>query len=284
MAKQLLHSFAGIGLMVMGVILISGLPALFRDIGFHFTDYVESIKLVFMALLSPQDMDYGGTGRMVFPEILGPYRTTLSLMAVSLLGSLFISFLLTYITLFLGRRHLSKIEWVLSLLQALPDLFYIAFSQWMIVLIYKGTGILIMDVARYGTWQSMMLPLVCLSLPLTLLLTRFLLQQFLVEKKKMYAEYASSKGFTELYIFNHHILRNVLFSLINYSKTVLWFMISNLIIIEYLFSINGIIGFIYRYLTPEFFAIGTILLAVPVLIVYDMAQLLVPEKRRDEGV
>jgi len=168
----------------------------------------------------------------------------------------------------------------LSLLQALPDLFYIAFSQWMVVIIYRSTGILVMEVASDGTFKSLALPLLCLSLPLVLLLTKFLLQQFLNEKRKLYVEYASSKGFSELYIFNTHIFRNVFFSLINYSKTVIWFMISNLIIIELLFSINGLVGFIFRYLTPEVFAIGTIMLMLPVMAFFELTQLLIPQKRR----
>lgn len=282
--KFLLDTVAGIGLMIAGVIMISGLPYLFEGVGFHFTEYLKSIKSVVLALLKPQELEYGDTGRNVFPEILDPYGTTLSMMSISLVGSLLVAFLLTYFILFLGRRHVSKIEWLLSLLQALPDLFYIAFFQWMIVVIYKSTGLLIMEVTNLGTWQSMRLPLLCLSLPLILMLTKFLMQQFLTEKDKMYVEYASSKGLADLYIFNTHIFRNVLFSLINYSKTVMWFMISNLIIIELLFSINGIFGFILGYLTPEFFAIGTIMIALPVMIVYDVAQLLIPDKRRESDV
>lgn len=266
--------------MIIGVIMISGLPNLFRGIGFHFADYLESIKYVVLAILNPQSIDYGGTGRAIFPQIFIPYENTMLMIAISFIGSVLIAFLMTYIILLLGRRHAAKIEWALSLLQALPDLFYIAFSQWMVVIIYRSTGILVMEVASDGTFKSLALPLLCLSLPLVLLLTKFLLQQFLNEKRKLYVEYASSKGFSELYIFNTHIFRNVFFSLINYSKTVIWFMISNLIIIELLFSINGLVGFIFRYLTPEVFAIGTIMLMLPVMAFFELTQLLIPQKRR----
>lgn len=278
--KQLLDSLMGIVLMIIGVVMISGLPYLFRGIGFHFSDYLASIKNVMLALLNPQTIEFGGVGRTVFPQILIPYGNTMLMIAISFIGSVLLGLLITYIILLIGRKHVSKIEWVLSLLQTLPDLFYIAFSQWMIVLIYKGTGHLVMKVASDGTFKSMALPLFCLSLPLVLLLAKFLLQQFLDEKRKMYVEYAYSKGFSEMYIFNVHILRNVLFSLINYSKTVIWFMISNLIIVEYLFNINGIVSFIFSYLTPEVFAIGTILLVLPVMIFYELAQLLIPYKQR----
>jgi len=57
-------------------------------------------------------------------------------------------------------------------------------------------------------------------------------------------------------------------------------MISNLIIIELLFSINGLVGFIFRYLTPEVFAIGTIMLMLPVMAFFELTQLLIPQKRR----
>ncbi|WP_455661981.1 ABC transporter permease subunit [Pradoshia sp.] len=266
--------------MIIGVIMISGLPYLFRGIGFHIADYLESIKNVVLALLNPQSIDYGGAERAVFPQIFIPYENTMMMIAISFIGSILTAFLFTYIILLLGRRHAGKIQWVLSLLQALPDLFYIAFSQWMVVLIYRSTGILVMEVASDGTFKSLALPLICLSLPIVLLLTKFLLQQFLDESRKVYVEYASSKGFSELYIFNKHIFRNVFFSLINYSKTVMWFMVSNLIIIELLFSINGLVGFIFRYLTPEVFAVGVIMLVLPVMIFYEMAQLLIPHKRR----
>ena len=81
---------------------------------------------------------------------------------------------------------------------------------------------------------------------------------------------------------NQHVLRNVAPGLIYYSKTMIWFMLSNLIIIEYVFNVSGITAFLLEYHTPEVFALGLLLLYIPVFLFYKISYLFLPQMWKGE--
>lgn len=267
------------------IICVSALPTLFRDISFNFFDFISSIKDTFLALLHPQDITYGwNVPRSIFPQIFIHYKETILLILTSILISTIVSFILTYLILLIFRKVKRSIMWFLTIIESLPDIFYIIFFQFLTIMIYKKTDILLYKVASAGDSRAIFLPILCLCLPLTLLLTKFLIQQFEKEEDKLYVEYAISKGMSSFYIFNRHILKNVLFSLYHYSKTAIWFVISNLIILEYMLNMTGIIYFIFRNTSPEIFVIGILMLYLPIFLFYRIGEWLIPPVVRGEAV
>lgn len=244
-----------------------------------------TIKNVFLSLLHPQDITYGWTvEKSLFPQIFLHYKETILLIMTSILISTILSFLFTYLILLVFQKVKRKIMWFLTIIESLPDIFYIIVFQFLTIVIYKQTDRLLFNVASAGEDRAFFLPIVCLSLPLILLLTKFLIQQFEREGEKLYVEYAVSKGMTPLYIFNVHIWKNVLFSLYHYSKTAIWFVISNLIILEFMFNMTGIIYFVLRNSTPEIFVIGILMIYLPIFLFYRICEWLLPAIVRGEAI
>lgn len=284
-AKKTIGLIMEVLLSIFVIICVSALPTLFRDISFNFFEFLITIKNIFISLLSPQDITYGWEyPRSIFPQIFIQYKETIILILTSLLISIILSFSLTYLVLLVFHKMKTSILWFLTIIESLPDIFYIIFFQFLTIMIYKKTDTLLFNVASAGEDRAFFLPLLCLSIPLTLLLTKFLIQQFEKETEKLYVEYAVSKGMAPFYIFNIHILKNVLFSLYHYSKTAIWFVISNLIIIEYMFNMTGIIYFIFRNLSSEIFVIGILMLYLPVFLFYRIGEWLIPPAVRGEAV
>lgn len=284
-AKKTIGLLMEVLLSIFVIICVSALPTLFRDISFNFFEFLITIKNIFISLLSPQDITYGWEyPRSIFPQIFIQYKETIILILTSLLISIILSFSLTYLVLLVFQKMKTSILWFLTIIESLPDIFYIIFFQFLTIMIYKKTDTLLFNVASAGEDRAFFLPLLCLSIPLTLLLTKFLIQQFEKETEKLYVEYAVSKGMAPFYIFNIHILKNVLFSLYHYSKTAIWFVISNLIIIEYMFNMTGIIYFIFRNLSSEIFVIGILMLYLPVFLFYRIGEWLIPPAVRGEAV
>ncbi len=284
-AKKTIGLIMEVLLSIFVIICVSALPTLFRDISFNFFEFLITIKNIFISLLSPLDITYGWEyPRSIFPQIFIQYKETIILILTSLLISIILSFSLTYLVLLVFHKMKTSILWFLTIIESLPDIFYIIFFQFLTIMIYKKTDTLLFNVASAGEDRAFFLPLLCLSIPLTLLLTKFLIQQFEKETEKLYVEYAVSKGMAPFYIFNIHILKNVLFSLYHYSKTAIWFVISNLIIIEYMFNMTGIIYFIYSNLSSEIFVIGILMLYLPVFLFYRIGEWLIPPAVRGEAV
>ena len=93
--------------------------------------------------------------------------------------------------------------------------------------------------AGLGEERIRLLPIICLTIPTTLLFIKLLLLRFKEELEKDYSLFAKSKGLSLRHILTHHISRNVLLTTIYYAKTNILFMLSNLYIIEWIFNTYG---------------------------------------------
>ncbi|WP_261374411.1 ABC transporter permease subunit, partial [Bacillus mobilis] len=102
---------------------------------------------------------------------------------------------------------------------------------------YKQTNFLIANIAGTKDNSILLFPIICLSFPTTLMFSKLLLLRFENELQKDYTLLARAKGFDTFYILNRHVLRNVFLSTLYFSKTNIWYMLSNLYIIEYLLNV-----------------------------------------------
>lgn len=268
-------------LAILGVVMVSGFPSLFHNISINVKEYVKTLGYIIMKLIHPLSIEYG-TNRKVFPQILIHYRESLLLCGLAIVVALILAWGITYITLLFFRSHMERIKMILGLFESLPDLLIIVTFQLIVIVIFKKTGWLIFQLASAGEERSLFLPTTCLSIPISLLFAKFLLQQYENELHKPYVEYAFSKGLSFFYILNQHVLRNVAPGLIYYSKTMIWSMLSNLIIIEYVFNVSGITAFLLEYHTPEVFALGLLLLYIPVFLFYKISYLFLPQMWKGE--
>ena len=71
-----------------------------------------------------------------------------------------------------------------------------------------------------------------------------------------------------------HISRNALVSIMSHSK-ISSFMLSNLLIVEFLLNSRGLLMFMFKNATPTIFTVGILLFFVPMFLFFAVIQILI---------
>ena len=185
-----------------------------------------------------------------------------------ILLSLLIAYLL--VVWVLQRSQSKQRMWngIFVVLESIPDILIILLSQLLVVIIFQKTGFMPVKLAGIGEERARLLPIICLTLPTTLLFIKLLLLRFREELEKDYSIFAKSKGLSLRHILTNHISRNVLLTTIYYAKTNILFMLSNLYIIEWIFNTYGMFVFVKENSKLEIFTVSLIILYVPLFILF----------------
>lgn len=155
----------------------------------------------------------------------------------------------------------------LFLLQSIPDVIFIFAVQLFIIWLYKKTNILIVDPVA-GLKKVYILPILVVSILPGIMLFQMTFLAIEEESKKTYVEFAKSKGLSNGGVLFKHILRNVVITLFSHSHYLFWLLVSNLLIVEYLFNIHGFFHLLYITLkTPDVFYVCLVTLFFPFFII-----------------
>ncbi|MGM0855445.1 MAG: ABC transporter permease subunit [Bacillota bacterium] len=262
------------------ILLISGIPYLFDNFKLDFLKYFNKVGELLGNIVSLQNLEYSTgnqTFRPLFPSILRPLSDSLMLVAGSLILSMAASLFVAFFIVNLKKKHIKLFQDVFTYVQAVPDIFYIVGLQIIIIWVYQKTDIMFLNFASYGENKAILLPILSLSITPTMIITKLLINQMLEELNKSYAVLARAKGLSFRRVIFVHIFRNTIYSLFHYSKMIILFFLTNLLIVEYLFNIPGIMSFILRYPSPEVFFIAILLLYYPIFILFQVYEILVPD-------
>ncbi|WP_421378306.1 ABC transporter permease subunit [Bacillus salacetis] len=280
MAKLWGRSLSEPLLIIIGIILVSAASGLFQNQTLSIVTYGESLLSVFRDLVNPTDLVYVNSNveRDLFPIIFLAFYSSARIVFLALLIAIAASLLLLVLYYTVGRWFRGLIRVFAFLLSSLPDIFVIASMQIFVIWFFKKSGILLMDVASVGEKQVILFPAAVLSiLPAFFFLG--LLVSFIKEEQNLpYVELARGKGLGKFNLLFTHMIRNILISLTYHSKQIVWMMLSNLLILEYLFNVFGVTSFLFTYNTPSIFAITAILLFIPIYVLLKGLQFLI--KRR----
>ncbi|PEE41429.1 ABC transporter permease subunit [Bacillus pseudomycoides] len=256
-----LQLFAALGC----ILCLGALPRLFKGLQIDLVGYGKAIVYLGDKLLHPREITYGfRDSRMLFPQIWMHYMETMLVFVSSFLLSLLIAYLL--VVWVLQRSHTRQRIWsgIFLVLESIPDILLILLSQLLVVVVFQKTGWMPVKFAGISGERVRLLPILCLTLPTTLLFIKLLLLRFREELEKDYSIFAKSKGLSLRYILTHHISRNVLLTTVYYAKMNILFMLSNLYIIEWLFNTYGMFVFVKENSKMEVFTVCLVLLYVPI--------------------
>jgi peptide/nickel transport system permease protein len=286
MPNKLLNTTGEILLILAGIIFVSASSALFENQTLSMMSYIKQIGEIFSDLFSPADLVYinpiSDIERNLFPIILLALWSSARIFFLSLALALIVSIILL-ILYFTFNSFLKKALKALSFLfGSLPDIFIIIVTQLTIVWFFKNTGILIIDLASVGQNQVILLPAITLSVLPAFFFFSNMVQFLREEEGKPYVDLARSKGLTQFGILFIHMMRNVLISLTHHGKQIAWMMISNLLILEYLFNVFGVTSFLFTYNSPSIFAIASILLFLPLYLLIKLLQFVISRKTGKE--
>ena len=174
-------------------------------------------------LLQPWEITYGfRDSRKLFPQIWIHYLETMFVFISAFLLSLLIAYVL--VVWVLQRSQSKQRMWngIFVVLESIPDILIILLSQLLVVIIFQKTGFMPVKLAGIGEERAHLLPIICLTLPTTLLFIKLLLLRFREELEKDYSIFAKSKGLSLRHILTNHISRNVLLTTIYYAKQIFY--------------------------------------------------------------
>jgi peptide/nickel transport system permease protein len=273
--KHSLFTCIHLFLSLAGIIALGATPALFNGLSLNITQYFLAFKNLVASLLEPSTLTYSyyKVVRPLFPEILIRYKESITIFASSFIFTLILAVLIVYCLTCLNPIIVNKVKQSLVYLEAIPDILIIMTLQLSIVWLFKKTGILVVEVAAAGDQKIRALPIICLSIPTTIMFTKILLLHTEEEYEKPYVSLASGKGLSHFTVFFKHVLRNVLLRFFFFTKTNIWLMLSNLYIIEYFFNSIGIFIFVKDYNSIETFTVALLLIYVPIFIYFQVFRL-----------
>ncbi len=272
-------------LSIIGIIFIGGLPVLLSGLGhreLRLQEYLQSVKEIVYALFHPGDLTYiiigGQQERDLFPYIWDPITYSLLVLLSAFLLAGFLSILLTILTMLFSQKNRDRIKFTFYLFESMPDVLVILLSQLLVLSLYKQTGILFFEIASVATERAFLLPVLVLAILPTVQLFRISILSFEIEERKDYVTLARSIGLGKLVILTFHILRNAVISVFFQSKKTVWFMLSNLFVLELLFNITGITRFLMSTLQPKMFTIAILSIFIPLFVFYTLGEMVLSKK------
>ncbi|RSD25159.1 ABC transporter permease subunit [Mesobacillus subterraneus] len=256
---------------IIGVLLfivIGSLPVLLRDLTYDFEGYFTKIRELSVKIFTLSDLTYNGKHDMI-SAVMGRFFYSMKTLGTAFFAALILAFLLSYlIVLFFGKKK----DYILSfieIIRAVPDVLWMFLLQVFVIWIYKSFGMKLVQTVSLGSDnQAVLLPLISLSLPIFLFLTQIIVLKIFEELDKQYIIFAKSKGLTPIYMLNMHVIRNISQDLLGHFKTIIWMMLSTLVMVEYVFNMDGLMLFNIKNLSVELFVFTCILFFTPFFILY----------------
>ncbi|KMN44443.1 ABC transporter permease subunit [Bacillus sp. LK2] len=267
---------------ILGIICLGALPKLFYGFELNVSEYIKSLKEVFAKLMDISNMQYA-RDKFLFPQLFVHYKETMVIFLAAFCISLLVAFCIVYMIMSSSPRIQHRIKSFLIFLESIPDILLILGSQILVIWFFKQTGFLPFQIAAIGGESIRGLPIFCLSIPTTIMFVKLLVLRFENELEKDYVLFAKAKGLDRFHILNRHILRNVLLSTLFFAKTNIWFMLSNLYIIEWIFNTRGIFIFVKSYpdMKIELFIVSVLLIYIPIFILFKLFHYLVPAAMKE---
>ena len=239
--KQLLHLLIRFGLILSGFLFIFNLPLIVgigeNSIEIHFKLFWDVVKSDLQFLLQIKDAMY--LGYIIELDIAGSYQYTMTILIVSFVSIILIAMVVAIFIMLSPEKLKDRLKSGINFFEAVPDLLVIFLFQFFVITLYRATGLKFLQL--YGVFgeKPYFVPIVTVSfLPLFLLL-QFLLQVITEEQNQLYVHYAKAKGIGRLRILLVHMIRNVFPLIVLQLRTVIWVLLSNIYLVEFMFNING---------------------------------------------
>ncbi|UXH46180.1 ABC transporter permease subunit [Rossellomorea vietnamensis] len=266
---------------LFGIILLTGLIGLFNEgVDLSLKQYMLNIVEISTSLVHSESMtitNESNNSYPMFPAFWEPYFYSVSIFLSAFLLSILMGIFLAYLTHLLPSGWSTFILRATNLLESTPDIFILIVIQYSVIFILKETGVLLFPIV--GSQEKVyFVPIVTLCILPTIMLFRIIYLLVSDEYGKPYVDLIKSRGMSKHSIFFIHVLRNISFSLLNHSKSIILFLLSSLIVFERLFNIYGITHFILSFSQMDVICFSLIMFYLPVFVLLILIRLFVDWK------
>jgi oligopeptide transport system permease protein len=124
------------------------------------------------------------------------------------------------------------------IIQAIPDFFIILLIQYGVILLMRN-GFPKVDIYGHEHWYNLILPILFLSLYPTAYIARVTSSTLAEQEGNEYLLVARSKGMSHLLVTFKHALMNCWATILSHATSIMFYILSNLFIVEYLLFYKG---------------------------------------------
>ncbi|WP_040954109.1 ABC transporter permease subunit [Virgibacillus sp. SK37] len=263
---------------IISILIISVLPNYFSSLGSpEAPGFLKQITDILVTFVNPDSWLYaveGSPGKFSVLDVLWePFLYSAKILVGALLLGVGLAFILAFSANFLPKHILQPIKRILDFLESIPDLVFATLLQFLVIYVYKKSGVHLFAVAGYMEDKVYLAPILTLAiLPMVTLFKLFLL---LIEEEFMkdYVAFLKSKGISSIAILMKHVLKNIMPSSFYHMKLVIWATLSSQFIIERVFNVHGLTFFLMESFTPMTIAFSLILIFTPFYFFFQLMDL-----------
>lgn len=260
---------------------ISALPALIVQLRPNFSNYTDALKqqVLFLTGIEPI-LYYNVTAQQLRPLLpdLKPFiQETLIIFSSALVCSFIAA--LAYAFLFYRARLRTRnlLKQTTRVLEMVPDLFWVIFSQYIIIVLFKTTGFDQIEVAGGFADSIRFLPILTLSLTTLFFFIKWLTGQIQEEEGASYIELARAKGTHANHLFWSHLIPNLFYRLYLFFRANVITILSSLVVIEYTFNVQGLFRFVIMNPQLPVLLVTLLLIYLPFFLIDLIAELCIPK-------
>ncbi|MEW8968971.1 MAG: ABC transporter permease subunit [Mesobacillus sp.] len=253
-------------------IVIGSLPVLLRNLTFDTEGYFNSVKDLTVKIFTLSNLTYDGQHEML-PAVMDRFFYSMKTLGMALFAATAMSFLLSYLIVLFFEKKKDYILSFIEIIRSIPDVLWMFLLQAGVIWLLKTFGVKFIQTTSLGSDnQAVLLPLISLSLPIFLFLAQVIVLKIFEELDKPYIILAKAKGLSYFYMLNVHVVRNIRQDLLGHFKTIIWMMLSTLVMVEYIFNLDGLMKFNIVYVSVELFVFSCILFFTPFFLVYRLIE------------
>ncbi|WNF22550.1 ABC transporter permease subunit [Mesobacillus jeotgali] len=253
-------------------IVIGSLPVLLRNLTFDTEGYFNSVKDLTVKIFTLSNLTYDGQHEML-PAVMDRFFYSMKTLGMALFAATAMSFLLSYLIVLFFEKKKDYILSFIEIIRSIPDVLWMFLLQAGVIWLLKTFGVKFIQTTSLGSDnQAVLLPLISLSLPIFLFLAQVIVLKIFEELDKPYIILAKAKGLSYFYMLNVHVVRNIRQDLLGHFKTIIWMMLSTLVMVEYIFNLDGLMKFNIVYVSVELFVFSCILFFTPFFLIYRLIE------------
>ncbi|MFZ5967828.1 MAG: M28 family peptidase [Bacillota bacterium] len=231
---------------VFSMIFIVNLPSDFNvaidevGVNTNFSLYLTVKKsILYLRQLSTEGLGKTGKSDDVLKIIIDTFTKSGILMVFTVIFSLLLGITKGCFDSYKGKRkgELRTISTLAAL--SLPDVLIVLLAMMMIIMVAKNE--MLSQFISAKTLREFVMPLATLTILPSVYISRITFITIQEELKNGYVNTAKAKGLSKFRIYSKHILPSVMIKVVDSLSSVLTIIISNLIIVEFLFGYPGII-------------------------------------------
>ncbi|MFS0863594.1 ABC transporter permease subunit [Fredinandcohnia sp. 179-A 10B2 NHS] len=230
------HSLIILGTVIL-ILIPRGATQDYTDIVYIFSmdTYKDNITQLVNGIIQDQTLGKTKSGFIVEEEIANYFPRSLKIILFAFIISIVIGIAKGIFDFTYQNRWFSFIgrgtTWLTS---SFPDFFLIILLQWFVLVNFQS-----IDIMGYEEWYNFIIPSLLISIHPIMYVATITRGSFIDENGEQYVLVAYSKGLTKNKVIIRHIFKNAIPAICNHLPSVILYIMSNLLIIEWLLDYKG---------------------------------------------